>query len=65
MSECVLEHKTPQRPGKTQNPAKPPFYITSVDAKCGSNMQDYSPLSSSKINISAKTQTVSIHDVLF
>ena len=40
MSELTLEHKIPQRQGKTQKPAKPPFYITSNqwDIKYGSNI---------------------------
>lgn len=39
MSELTLEHKIPQRAGKTENPAEPPFYIISNqwDMKYGSN----------------------------
>lgn len=40
MSELLFEPKTPQSPGKTQNPGEPLFYKNSNwwDTKCGSNI---------------------------
>lgn len=62
MSELILEHKTPQRPGKTQDPAEFPFYITGKqwDMKRGSNPVGLGVPRTSQIHRSARRPNVSI-----